>query len=157
MELDRDLVRAWIVGILLTTLASCGFGAMYRDAMALTDRYYAAIGAGQTDAAASLYSPHFFTTTTRGQLVGLWVTLRERCGSPTAHKLITSTILNSTLSDTVRANVVFDVSYERCHTTERLSIVKAAGSESKIDAWTAQIAQPDPISPTALNPQSTTT
>jgi hypothetical protein len=157
MTAARTAARASIIGTLLIASTSCGFPEMPSDAMALTDRYYAAIGASQFDAASTLYSPHFFETTSRDQLLGYWATIRERCGSPTSHKLVASTFLSEFGSDTIRANLAFDVTYERCHATEKMSIVKPAGSDSKIDVINAHVDRAEPISPTLSKPQSTTT
>jgi hypothetical protein len=153
----RTAFRATLGGLALVASSSCSFPEMPPDARALPDKYYEAIAADQFDAALNLYSAHFFEATPRAQLLESLKALRERCGSTTAHSLVTTTVMNEFGSNTIRANVIFDVTYARCHSTERMSIVKLRDGESKIDAFAAQIDPAPPVLPAPAKPSAVTT
>jgi hypothetical protein len=116
----------------LLGLESCELNESRNEAEALAERYFAASAAGNYDAVLSLYSQEFFAKTPREQFRGILVDVRGRCGAPKAHTLKTWNAFASFTNGSSQVNLLYEVTYDRCRVSERMTIVKPEGGPAKI-------------------------
>jgi hypothetical protein len=121
-----DKLRAFLLGACAgAALSACGFAQDKADAAAYAERYFAAATQDELSAVLPLYSPRFFAATPRETWLETLQQMRDRCGTPSVHKLDNWLVTHNFGKDAgTTVKLLYDVKYERCRLTETLVIFK---------------------------------
>jgi hypothetical protein len=124
-------LRSAVLCFALLGLGSCGLNESKTEAEALAEGYFAASAAGDYDRVLSLYSDQAFAERPREQFRGVLVDVHTRCGAPKAHTLKAWNTFASTDASS-RVNLLYEVTYDRCRVSERLTVAKVEGKPARI-------------------------
>jgi Protein of unknown function (DUF4019) len=119
-------MRAFLLGVCAgAALSACDLLQDKEDATACAERYFAAADHGEVSAVLSLYSPRFFAATPRETWLEALQQVRDRCGTPSTHKLDNWSVTHNVGANAgTTVKLLYEVRYQRCRMTETLVIFR---------------------------------
>lgn len=125
--------RAAIVAAALCLGTGCSFTEDKAEAQQLAEQYFAKMQAGDVEGVLSFYSARFYEVTPRADWRTFLENQRTRCGTPKTHSLTTWNVFNSIGTNAgSTTTLVYDVQYENCQVSEKITFFKPAGGAVQI-------------------------